>query len=63
MDAIERKIKDAEEEFNRQKILKEEEELRKLHQKAVNDSEKPPIEKIEICLKIICQKKVKKLLL
>ena len=49
MDEIERKIKQAEAEYNRQQVLKEEEELRKLHQPDVDESDKPkPIEKIEI---------------
>ena len=47
MDQIERKIKEAEEEFNRQATLREEEELRKLHQPVVDDAG-IAVEKIEI---------------
>jgi hypothetical protein len=47
MDAIEKKIKEAEQEYNRQQTLREEEELRKMHQPVVDDHNKP-IEKIEI---------------
>lgn len=41
MDELERKMKEAEEEFNRQQVLKEEEELRKLHQPNVDDAGVP----------------------
>lgn len=50
MDEIQRKMEEAEAEFNRQQDLKEEEELRKLHQPALDDSDKP-VEKIQISTK------------
>lgn len=43
-------MEEAEAEFNRQQDLKEEEELRKLHQPALDDSDKP-VEKIQISTK------------